>query len=240
ARGEGDERDGHRPQELPHGRHRRKRRVPRAADGRPGGLHAHRRGQPRRRLHQGDRRAGGMRMTARLATLVAHDARLQYRYGIYAAYAFVVALYAMVLVWGAQWLPAWVPAVIIFTDPAALGFFFLGALMMLEKAESVRTALAVAPISAADYFLGKTITLTSVSLIACAVLLVFIHRPADPALLMLTVALTAVQYIGIGVPIALRFRTVNAYLVGSGGFLTPVIAPGFLALLPDMPLWLTI
>lgn len=179
-------------------------------------------------------------MTARFATLVAHDARLQYRYGIYAAYAFVVALYAMVLVWGAQWLPAWVPAVIIFTDPAALGFFFLGALMMLEKAESVRTALAVAPISAADYFLGKTITLTAVSLIACAVLLVFIHRPADPALLMLTVALTAVQYIGIGVPIALRFRTVNAYLVGSGGFLTPVIAPGFLALLPDMPLWLTI
>lgn len=179
-------------------------------------------------------------MTARLATLVAHDARLQYRYGIYAAYAFVVALYAMVLVWGAQWLPAWVPAVIIFTDPAALGFFFLGALMMLEKAESVRTALAVAPISAADYFVGKTFTLTSVSLIACAVLLVFVHRSADPALLLATVALTAVQYIGIGVPIALRFRTVNAYLIGSAGFLTPVIAPGFLALLPDMPIWLAI
>lgn len=179
-------------------------------------------------------------MTARLATLVAHDARLQYRYGIYAAYAFVVALYAMVLVWGAQWLPAWVPAVIIFTDPAALGFFFLGALMMLEKAESVRSALGVAPISASDYFLGKTITLTAVSLLACAVLVFFVHRPADPALLLGTVALTAVQYIGIGVPIALRFRTVNAYLVGSAGFLAPVIAPGFLALLPDMPVWLTI
>jgi fluoroquinolone transport system permease protein len=133
-----------------------------------------------------------------------------------------------------------VPAVIIFTDPAALGFFFLGALMLLEKAESVRTALAVTPLSAAEYLLAKTITLTAVSLVACAVLLVFVHRPADPLLLLATVALTAIQYIGIGVPIALRFRTASGYLIGSAGFLTPVIAPGFLALLPAMPVALAL
>lgn len=179
-------------------------------------------------------------MTGRLATILAHDARLQYRYGIYGAYAFVVALYCMILIWAADWLPAWVPAVIIFTDPAALGFFFLGALMMLEKAESVRTALAITPLSAAEYLLAKTITLTAISLLACAVLLVFVHRPADPALLLATVGLTAIQFIGIGVPIALRFRTVSGYLVGSASFLTPLIAPGFLALLPEMPVWLAI
>jgi fluoroquinolone transport system permease protein len=177
-------------------------------------------------------------MSARLATLLAHDTRLQYRYGIYAAYGFVVALYGLVLIWAAAWLPDWVPALIIFTDPAALGFFFLGALMMLEKSESVRTALPVAPISAADYFLSKAITLTLVSLLASAILLVFVHRPADPVLLLVAVALTAIQYIGIGVPIALRFRTVSGYLVGSAGFLMPLIVPGFLALLPDMPIGL--
>ena len=52
-------------------------------------------------------------------------------------------------------LPAWAPAFIIFTDPAALGFFFLGALMMLERSEGVRTALAVTPLSAADYLTAK-------------------------------------------------------------------------------------
>jgi fluoroquinolone transport system permease protein len=179
-------------------------------------------------------------MSSRLATLVAHDARLQYRYGIYAAYAFVVAFYCAVLVWAGRWLPEWATAVIIFTDPAALGFFFLGALMMLEKSERVRTALAVAPISASQYFLSKLITLTGMSLIACAVLLAVLHRPADPALLLVSVALTCMQYVGIGVPIALRFRTVNGYLVGSAGFLAPLIAPGFLALLDDMPGWLAI
>lgn len=179
-------------------------------------------------------------MSGRLWTLVAHDARLQYRYGVYAAYGFVVALYVAVLVWAAPWLPAWVPAVVIFTDPAALGFFFLGALLMLERSERVRPALAVAPVSPGEYFGGKLITLSAVSLIAAAALLMVLHRPADPALLLLTVALTAIQYIGIGVPIALGFRTVNGYLIGSAGFLTPLIAPGFLALLDDMPLWLAV
>jgi hypothetical protein len=50
--------------------------------------------------------------------------------------------------------------------------------------------------------------------------------------------LTSFQYVGIGVPIALRFKTVSGYLMGSTGFLTPVIAPAFLALLDPFPLWL--
>ena len=170
-------------------------------------------------------------MAARAWTLAAHDIRLQWRYGIYLAYGFVLAVYVGVMVWAGPHLPAWAPAVIVFTDPAALGFFFLGALMMLERAERVTAALAVAPLSAADYFAAKCGTLTGVALIACAVLLLFIHRPAHPALLLLTVALTSVQYLGIGVPIALRFNTVSAYLIGSAGFLTPLIAPGALALI---------
>ena len=170
-------------------------------------------------------------MAARAWTLAAHDIRLQWRYGTYLAYGFVLAVYVGVMVWAGPHLPAWAPAVIVFTDPAALGFFFLGALMMLERAERVTAALAVARLSAADYFAAKCGTLTGVALIACAVLLLFIHRPAHPALLLLTVALTSVQYLGIGVPIALRFNTVSAYLIGSAGFLTPLIAPGALALI---------
>ncbi|HEV7275122.1 MAG TPA: hypothetical protein VGN80_02435 [Devosiaceae bacterium] len=179
-------------------------------------------------------------MSSRLQTLLVHDARLQFRYGIYAAYGVVVVFYVAVLVWTAPWLPAWAPAVVIFTDPAALGFFFLGALLMLERSEGVRPALAVSPVSPAEYLLGKLATLTTVSVVAAAVLVAVLHRPADPLLLLLTVALTAIQYIGIGMPIGLRFRTVNGYLIGSAGFLLPLIGPGFLALLEDMPLWLAL
>lgn len=176
-------------------------------------------------------------MSTRLFTLALHDARLQYRYGIYLAYAFVLGVYTTILVGAGAYLPAWAPGLIIFTDPAALGFFFLGALMMLEKSERVRAALGVAPISPLDYLAAKVVTLTGMALVACAILVLFIHEPADPALLLAAVALTSIMYVGIGVPIALRFRTVNGYLVGSSGFLIPLIAPGLVALFDPTPVW---
>ncbi|HEY9012106.1 MAG TPA: hypothetical protein VIN06_13910 [Devosia sp.] len=175
----------------------------------------------------------------RLGVLIAHDIRLQYRYGIYAAYAVVVALYVAILLSARAELPDWAAAFIIFSDPAALGFFFLGALMMLERSEGVRTALAITPISPLDYLWAKMLTLTGLSLVACLALYLA-HRVGDPVLLFATVALTSFQFIGIGVPIALRFKTVSGYLMGSAGFLTPVIAPAFLALLDPFPTWLAI
>lgn len=177
---------------------------------------------------------------SRLFTLAAHDARLQYRYGIYIAYAFVVAIYVLVLANAGPYLPSFAIGVIIYSDPAALGFFFLGALMMLERAERVRTALAVAPISSADYLAAKVMTLGTVSLIACGVLLVVVHGAANPALLLVAVALTSICFIGIGVPVALRFRTVNGYLIGAGALLTPIIGPAALALLDPQPAWLAV
>lgn len=175
-------------------------------------------------------------MSGHVLTLVAHDARLQYRYGIYIAYAFVLAFYLAVLVGARPFLPAWVPGLIIFTDPAALGFFFLGALMMLEKSEGVRAALAITPLGPGEYLAGKVITLTTMATLSSALLIV-VHGAPQPMLMLVTVVLTSMMYVGIGVPIALRFKTVNGYLIGSSGFLTPIIGPGFVALTDPTPVW---
>jgi fluoroquinolone transport system permease protein len=178
-------------------------------------------------------------MKSHLGVLVRHETRLLYRYGIYAAYAVVVAVYVGILLTAPDQLPDWAAAFIIFSDPAALGFFFLGALMMLERSEGTRVALATTPLSHMDYLWAKMLTLTGLALVACGALFLA-HGSGNPALLFLTVALTSFQFIGIGVPIALRFRTVSGYLMGSAGFLTPVIAPAFLALLDPFPLWLAV
>lgn len=133
-------------------------------------------------------------MANRLATLIAHDARLQFRYGIYFAYAFVIGFYVLALTYGGPYLPSWVPALIIFTDPSVLGFFFLGALMMLEKAENTRNALAMTPISAGNYFWAKTATLTTMALGAVAVLTPFLHQGTNTPMLLAIVALTSIMF----------------------------------------------
>ena len=176
-------------------------------------------------------------MTTRLATLIGHDARLQLRFGVYYAYAFVILFYVLVLTYAAPYLPAWTVGFVVFTDPSAVGFFFLGGLMMLERAEMSRVALAVTPIGAADYFAAKAVTLTAVGLIAAGIIAGLAPHDVRWGVYVLTVALTSVTYIGVGVPIALRFRTVTNYLVGSASFLTPLILPCFLALLEPMPIW---
>jgi fluoroquinolone transport system permease protein len=176
-------------------------------------------------------------MSGRLLALVRHDMRLQARYGIYLAYGFVVAFYVTVLAGLGGHLPSWAIGVLLYSDPAAVGFFFLGALMMLEKGEGVRTALAIAPAGAADYLAGKAITLTGLSLLAALVIVVTVHPEANLGLLLVAQALTSLSFIGLGVPLALRFRTVNGYLVGAGAALTPFLLPAALALFEPMPVW---
>ncbi len=176
-------------------------------------------------------------MSGRLVALVRHDLRLQARYGIYLAYGFVVAFYVVVLVGLGDLLPSWAIGVLLYSDPAAVGFFFLGALMLLEKGEGVRMALAAAPPGAVDYFVGKVITLTGLSVLAALIIVLAVHPDADLVLLLIGQALTSLSFIGLGVPLALRFRTVNGYLVGAGAALTPFLLPAALALLEPMPVW---
>ena len=176
-------------------------------------------------------------MSSPFATLVVHETRLQYRYGIYLAYAFVVAFYMAILYWGAAYLPAVFVAFVIYSDPTVLGFFFLGALMMLEKAESVRTALSVTPVTARDYFYAKALPLILLGMVAVSIMAPLIHDAIDWPVLLAAVLLTSLTYLGIGVPIALHFRTVTSYLMGSAGLLMPVILPAFLAFLDPAPVW---
>ena len=171
-----------------------------------------------------------------LPTLLLHDLRLQYRYGIHAAYGTVIALYGAFLVFAGPYIPDWAVGLLIFSDPSALGFFFLGGLALLEKGEGVRAALAISPVSARAYLAAKALTLTALALAAVVVLGLAKSGPVNWPLLLAGVALTSVFYIGIGVPIALRFKTVNGYLLGSALFLAPVIIPAGLAFLDPLPM----
>ena len=177
---------------------------------------------------------------SRLWALLRHDTRLQRRYGIWYAYAFVIAFYVIVLRLGGDALPPWLKVLVLYTDPSVFGFFFLGALLLLEKSENSRIALAMTPVSAAEYFWSKAITLTLVALIAVLVLLPFLGTPPSvmhAALLLPTVILTSLHYIGLGVPAARHFKTVTSYLMGATGWLLPLMGPGAVGFLQQVPLW---
>lgn len=173
-----------------------------------------------------------------IRALLLHDIRLQWRYGIYFAYAFVIAFYVTTLWFLGDNTPPWLPGLIIFSDPAAVGFFFLGALMLLEKSEGVRMALAISPLTARAYFWSKCATLSMMATVAILLITLVAHQGANLALLLPAVILTSIQYLALGVPIARMFNTVTAYLIGAAIILIPVVLPAYFALLDPMPNWM--
>lgn len=177
-------------------------------------------------------------MMASLFALTQNDFRLQWRYRIIAAYMVVITLYAIIIITANNILPAWAVAIVIYSDPAVLGFFFLGGLMMLEKGENVRAALAMSAISPTQYLAAKSISLTIIALGAVLVLALCAQLPftALPLVLFAT-ATTSVMFICIGAVVALKFNTINGYLIGSVPLVTPLIAPAALNLFDPLPLY---
>ncbi|MEA4823599.1 MAG: hypothetical protein VB111_05720 [Clostridiaceae bacterium] len=69
----------------------------------------------------------------RLVHLTAGDIRFQWKYGFYILYAIFTAFYLLVLAAVPNSIRRTVATVLIFTDPAAMGLFFMGAIILLEK-----------------------------------------------------------------------------------------------------------
>ncbi len=176
-------------------------------------------------------------MNSPLAALIRNDLVLQFRNGIHYAFAFVLAIYVGALVFLAPYIPPWALGVMIYSDPSVLGFFFLGALLMLEKSEGTRLALAITPMPATAYFWSKALTLTALALLGAALIALFSQTQTNWFIYLGAVMLTSLAFIGLGFPVALKFRTVTGYLMGASGVLLPVLLPMFLALVDPLPLW---
>jgi fluoroquinolone transport system permease protein len=64
---------------------------------------------------------------------------------------------------------------VIFNDPALLGFLFVGVLVLFEKNENTLDALAVTPIKISNYILSKSISLTFLSIGCCLAMVIAAH-----------------------------------------------------------------
>lgn len=104
----------------------------------------------------------------RMTCLLRGDVRFQYKYGFYWIYLVFTALYISLLsalpeVWRGK-----AAILMIFTDPSAIGLYFMGAIVLFEKSERVLDSIAVSPVKPAEYVLSK---LVSIGLIATLVAL---------------------------------------------------------------------
>lgn len=148
----------------------------------------------------------------RRRALLLGDFRTQYKYGFYFLYLFLTVLYAALLFA----LPASVREkagiLLVFTDPAALGLYFMGAIVLLEKGEHVPESLAVSPVRPAEYAFSKLGSLAAISALSGAAVGAFAGIPSGAAFLY-AVFLSSCLFSSVGLLCAVPAKTLNQFIL---------------------------
>src|SRR5215213_6550085 len=155
----------------------------------------------------------------RLLSTIRCDLRLQHRNGFYYATAFVVAVYALGL---SQLHPAGAGLNLTWLLPALMlnnlmiSFYFIGALVLLEKTEGTLTAQVVSPLRASEYLAAKVITLTTLALVYNLAVVALVVGSRFGALeLIAGVGAAAALMAMAGFVAVARYESVNEFLLPS-------------------------
>lgn len=143
--------------------------------------------------------------------LIIGDIRFQFKYGFYFIYILFCALYSFLLVlFPEDWREKAV-SLMIYSDPAALGLFFMGAIVLLEKSQRVLNALAVSPVKAVEYVIAKTVSLMLVSVLASAAL-ALVAGVENIGEILLVTALSSMLFTLLGLIAATKIANLNQYI----------------------------
>lgn len=148
----------------------------------------------------------------RLRGLFLWDMRFQAKYGFYFLYAVLTVLYAIVLFAVPESWREKTAAILIFSDPASMGLFFMGAIVLLEKSQHTPCALAVSPVRPMEYIMAKVGSLSAISLIVAA-LLAFAAGAENIPIVLLGTVISSVIFTLAGIMIATNIVSLNQFIL---------------------------
>lgn len=148
----------------------------------------------------------------RLGRLVCGDIHFQWKYGFYFIYFILTVLY----VCGIAALPEhWktdIASIMIYSDPAAMGLFFMGAIVLLEKSQKVLNAMVVSPVKVSEYILSKTVALIAISTVI-ALILGLVSGSNHLLGIAVGTALTSAIFTMLGIIAATKISNLNQFLI---------------------------
>ncbi|MEA4847348.1 MAG: ABC transporter permease [Clostridiaceae bacterium] len=151
----------------------------------------------------------------RIKALLLGDIRFQFKYGFYFIYLifatiYISLLYALPVAWRER-----AAILMIFTDPAAMGLYFMGAIILFEKSERVLNSIAISPVKPMEYVVSK---LFSIALISTAVGLLIGFGGgviSNPFFFVLGVFLGSCLFSSVGLMVAANIASLNQFVVAT-------------------------
>ena len=175
---------------------------------------------------------------SRLLTSIRCDITLQIRNGFYAATLFITIFWSLLMLRAGGLDLRWLLPPMVIGNLLIGTFFFIGALVLLEKDEGTLTALVVTPLRFGEYLSAKLITLSGLALAETLILVpVIAGWRFDALLLVVGVSLAAALYGLFGFIAVARYSAINEYLLPSGVYITGLWIP-LLAYMAQWRPWL--
>ncbi|MDF2520973.1 MAG: ABC-type transport system, multidrug-familypermease [Clostridia bacterium] len=165
----------------------------------------------------------------RFRGLLLGDIRFQFKYGFYFLYVLLTFVFIAVINAVPAAFKAKTAAVIIFTDPATLGIFFMGAIILLEKSQRVLNSLAVSPIKIWEYIAAKVVSLSIISTTVGFVLGVAAGA-GGIASVALGTFLGSVLFTLLGIIIAAQTNSLNRFIITTVPAMLFLMVPPFFEL----------
>ena len=165
---------------------------------------------------------------SRFASTVRLDLLLQKRYGFFYAGAFVTVVWVALLLPLPDTLLDLAVPLIVFTDLAVVGFYFIAGMVLFEKGEATLFALVPTPLRFREYLASKLLTLTALAMVMSLMVAVAGYRSEfNPVSFLLGVVLASLISVLTGFVTVAPFDSISSYLVPSSLVLTPLGLPVF-------------
>lgn len=184
----------------------------------------------------------------RFLSALVNDIRYQMKYGFYFLYAFFSAIYIAALFLCPYEYRKTVASIIILTDPAMLGSFFIGGIWLLEKSEGLHSYWGISPLRPMEYILSKAVSLAIISTVSADLIMIIgLREMVNYFALSIIVFTGSMIFTTIGLLVASYARSVNHYLLLVAPLQIFLVLPPILAaiglthpvldILPSMALW---
>lgn len=161
-------------------------------------------------------------------SLLKNDLRFTRKYGIVLLYIILTVVYALFIQVIPETYRQRVGVFLIFTDPAAMGLFFMGAFFLLEKSQRVNHALFVSPISIDEYMISKIASLTILGGGSASIIAYFANISVVYAVLAVVLSSTLFSICAIGVSV--KTTSLNQFVLGVVPFEIIICLPAILYL----------
>jgi fluoroquinolone transport system permease protein len=151
----------------------------------------------------------------RIWSLLRGDIRFQYKYGFYLLYLVFSILYISLIFSLPQ---AWrekAAILMIFTDPAAMGLYFMGAIVLFEKSERVLDSIAVSPVKTYEYMLSKLLSIGVISVIVGFSIGFFSHAVNMTDRFLVGIFLCSCLFSAVGLMVAAKSISLNDFIIST-------------------------